>query len=62
MFPSFSLNRNPLLIHFVSSSNGKGIVAKGVFFLLFSECGTEVGHLLLEAFDEFVLGGFLALQ
>lgn len=31
----------------VSCSNGKGIIAKGVFFLLFSEGGTEVGYLLL---------------
>jgi len=36
----FLSNRNPLLLLVISSSNGKWIVAKGVFFLLFSEGST----------------------
>ena len=47
---------------FISSSNGKRIVAKGVFFLLFSEGSTKVGHLLLEAFDECILGSQLSTK
>lgn len=43
----------------VSYSNGKGIIAKGVFFLLFSEGGTEVVHLLLQSVNQGVFCGQL---